>query len=133
VSRIPVHAWFPFVGTIFVTTVTIPLTGAPSGQSENQSAGRQQFIVVAKDGASRADLRAHITSTGGTIVRELAQIGAFVVSGADLTRQRVAASPLASGVASDQIARLIQPANAHELLHQERQNPYLRVVPATST
>jgi subtilisin family serine protease len=127
-SRIPFRTWFPLVGTILATTLTIPVTGAPQEQSGSPGAGRQRFIVVAKDGASRADLRAHITSSGGTIVRELAQIGAFVVSGPDAARQSVAASPLASGVASDHIARLIQPANAHELLHQER-NPHLRVVP----
>jgi subtilisin family serine protease len=128
-SRIPFRTWFSLVGTILATTLTIPVTGAPSGQGERQDASRQRFIVVAKDGASRADLRAHIASSGGTIVRELAQIGAFVVSGAGAARQRVAASPLASGVASDHIFRLIQPANADELLHHERWNPHLRVVP----
>jgi lantibiotic leader peptide-processing serine protease len=128
-SRIPLRTWLSLVGTILATTLTIPLTGAPQGQSGSPSAGRQRFIVVAKDGASRADLRAHITSTGGTIVRELAQIGAFVVSGAGAARERVAASPLASGVASDHIFRLIQPANADELLHHERRNPHLRVDP----
>ena len=124
-SRITFHALVSLVGATLLITFTTPVVGAQQGRTGNSQ--RQRFIVIARDEASRASLRGTIAESGGTLVKELSQIGAFVVTGPSSARQRLAASALASGVATDHVSHLIKPANANELFHRREGNPHLRV------
>lgn len=125
-SRITFHALVSLVGATLLIASTTPPVIAQQGR-DTQNAGRQRFIVVARDEASRASLRGAIAESGGTVVKELSQIGAFVVSGPGSARQRLAASSLTSAVATDHVSRLIKPANAEEFFHRNQRNPHLRV------
>ncbi len=117
---VAVRSWVSLVSAIAIAAFIIHPAGAQ--QSPRQRAASKRFLVVAKTDADIDALRADIATAGGTIARELTQIGTFVVSGSDAQMQRLRASAFASGVAADHIVRLIQPAHSKEFFNTADHN-----------
>jgi subtilisin family serine protease len=73
----------------------------------------QRYIAVAKSDADLARLRADVIAAGGTIIREMPQIDALVVTIPGAVGARAAASiassPAIEGLAKDHVSQLILP------------------------
>ena len=101
--------------TLAVAAFTIRIAGAP--QEVRQRGNNQRFLVVARTATDVEALRAEVATGGGTVVGDLQQIGTLVVSGSDALRNRLRTSAFASGVATDHIVHLIDPARAQEMFN----------------
>jgi subtilisin family serine protease len=103
---------------LLVATIAVAASAIQPAGAQQPNSGKRRFIVVAKSAADVDALRADVASAGGTVVREMTQIDAFVVSGPATLRSRLQQSAFASGVAADGIKRIIQGRQAKEMLNQ---------------
>lgn len=82
------------------------LAGTAQAAPATPDTGSGRYLVVARTPSDYAALRAEATRSGGTIVRELAPLKSFVVSGSGSLRTSLQTDPRAAGVAADHVETL---------------------------
>jgi subtilisin family serine protease len=94
---------------------TIGPAGASSGSTKAIAKGTGEFVVMYADGVSVADARAAIAASGGTLVKELRQIGlAKVLTDDPSFSERLMATGTAKGVVRNHSIGTANPSMAHK-------------------
>ncbi|MGD0249022.1 MAG: S8 family serine peptidase [Candidatus Limnocylindrales bacterium] len=108
------HPWIA-VASAAVLVVSAAAAAPPAAAAGRTHAGGNRWMVVAKSDQDYGSLRADITAAGGSILKELPDIGTFVVAGGENVHG-LASDAHASGVAPDHLEAL-SPPDSRTALH----------------
>src|SRR3954454_8292280 len=83
--------------------LTVALLSSPAQAAPAPTSAAGRYLVVARTAADYAALRDSAARAGAKVVRELAEIKTFVITGDDAVRNAVQADPRTQGVAVDHV------------------------------
>lgn len=112
------HRFFSVLIVVALIMSVVSVASAVAAPQSSATAGpkpRHRFILVAKSDAEYDQLRNDALKAGATVVNEMRQGRALVVTVPDDVKGQLAASAHAQSVAADHVVHLIQPQLAQDM------------------